>query len=180
MGWGHFQLIPRVSIKFEKHEHKLIFKIRRFPPKESKMRHYNLKQRFFQRDWYKDQPKTTVLSYNFSMLVLLTLFCANLIVNLSIVYLFFMGFILLGLDFKLVKICSRQELWQLDQAGKIHVSSMWGFEIQLCQVVGDWLAGRPTHQWVTRHSDSSFCVSPPLFHPHYICSQYPWIYKMNF
>ena len=66
----------------------------------------------------------TVLSYDFSMLVLLTLFCANLIVNLSIVYLFFMGFILLGLDFKLVKICSRQELWQLDQAGKIHVSSM--------------------------------------------------------
>ena len=39
MGWGHFQLIPRVSIKFEKHEHKLIFKIRWFPPKESKTRH---------------------------------------------------------------------------------------------------------------------------------------------
>ena len=89
-----------------------------------------------------------VLSYDFSMLVLLTLFCANLIVNLSIVYLFFMGFILLGLDFKLVKICSRQELWQLDQAGKIHVSSMWGFEIQLCQVVGDWLAGRPRRDFL--------------------------------
>ena len=89
-----------------------------------------------------------MLSYDFSMLVLLTLFCANLIVNLSIVYLFFMGFILLGLDFKLVKICSRQELWQLDQAGKIHVSSMWGFEIQLCQVVGDWLAGRPRRDFL--------------------------------
>ena len=57
----------------------------------------------------KDQQKNVKLL--FSYFCLLALFRVNLLVISSSIYLYLGGFIVLGLEFKMVKICSRQELW---------------------------------------------------------------------
>ena len=56
----------------------------------------------------KDQQKNVMLL--FSYFCLLALFRVNLLVISSSIYLYLGGFIVLGLEFKMVKIYSRQEL----------------------------------------------------------------------
>ena len=54
-----------------------------------------------------------MLSCDFSMLVLLALFCINFFVIFLLIYLYFVGFIVYGFTLKLVKIFSKQRILQL-------------------------------------------------------------------
>ena len=149
---GRFQPILRVSIKFEKQEDKLIIKTRWFSPKSPKWGHLQTETRVFLKRLIRESTQDDSVKLWFfhvsSIGFILCQFDCKYFNHLPI---FFVGFIILHLDFKLVKICTKQELWRLsgdlilDQATRRHVSSMWGFEIQLCQVASDWLVGRPTH-----------------------------------